>query len=904
MSNKKLSKGLTRRQALIQHGLTPTEIHKLIKDSKTDFIQSGVKNASNLPFDISKRIEFLSQNISKAEAQKIILEWVSHNVEHSTESTIDEILITLDESSPDQESDDLNKENWRSLLKLWSNEPDNKKAREYVFGGLRGKPEKNPSSTNFTDDLDRGKSILDGTLVDVAKGDAFGSFISALVEASQGKPRIAEEFIDELKSIKNPASEKMAAMLQGLIEKRLSAINFDQYELDSSLSAERLSQLDADSYTVVARMVTNGGTGHKFFRIIGLVIGSALYSLSKEDSQRLFPLSGSAILFASKAPSYQLPHLSDWVIEIRPIEEATGEHTSRFEVRELLRRVYDIHPLPYSSDEPDRIREWILDNAKASEGGASIFHLSDGYLVKFKTTQPRIDEPLECFTIHRAFKFDNRTVIIEDLGRPTSFIDCSPPDILIRKLLNFTKVTEGLPKLTNAQISRLAEVASDELAKGHLSSAIQRLCGNIKNLYANHVVASDLIRDLLELPQIAEQVEELKEEVRENYEQQLKLEKRELAELRVQKAQLENSIEENKQASSKLATKLADRVRSVYKKAADDGIELLADVALLKPFLSQPIIAGTDKSPVDEIQPDFSQFDACDVIDDLEYLEYQVGTYARNHAIRVAALSESVSLMLKYGVLGSGLKSKEYFADGFSAVATSGLQCTVSISTDIFSWEDVLNLPAYNTPFVSPLSLGSLIEAAQRASLPVLINLVGTNRAPMEAFLPEILSFAGAAGIGRTLAWRCKVNHYNSVHLHLPIYFLMSFVEGKSTYKIPKDLGTLVPFLPSADIWESDKPPTELPFRPSKLEFLNSKLDVFSYQKVDKLHHRKFLDLPIGVKENTVVFENLCMAIARSDVSQLDEIITKNSDNDFQAVIRAYIEGPEFEMIRSLHSAE
>lgn len=904
MNIKKPKTGLTRRQALIQCGLTPTEIHKLIKDCKTDFIKSGVRNASNLPVDISRRIDFLSQNISKPEAQRIILEWVSKNIVHSVDTTIENVVLTLEGSNNSQEADEQHKEIWRSLLKMWSDQPNNSEVLAYVFGGLRGKPEKDMAPTSFVEDLDRGKGILDGTLVDVAKGDAFGSFISALVEVSQGKPRIAEEFIDEIKAIKNPASEKMASMLQGLIDKRISELNSDQYNLITSHSAEHLSQLDTDSFTVVARMVTNGGTGHRFFRITGVVIGNALYSLSKEDSIRLFPLSGSAILFASKAPTYHLPYLSDWIIKVQSIEESTGEHTSRFEVREIIRRVYDIHEIPYSSDDPERIREWIVNTSKTSEGSASIFHLVDGYLVKFKNSQPRLDEPLECFTIPRAFKFDNRSVVIDDLGRPTSFIDCSSPEILIRKLLSVTKVSESLPKLTNAQISRLAEVASDELDTGHLSSSIQRLCGSIKNLYANYEVSNDLIRDFLELPQIEEQLHALKVEIREKYEEQLNQEKRELSELRMQKNQLEKSIEEQKQAGSRLASKLSDKINNVFKKAADDGLDVLAEVALLKPFINSESSARTRSEPESHVKLDLSNFKGKDSIDDLEYLEYQLVTYARINSIRLPVLKQSVSLMLSYGILGAGHKSKTIFSNAFSAIATSGLQCTVSISTDIFSWDDVLNLPAYDTPFVSPHSLGMVIQAAQSASIPVLVNINGANRAPMESFLPEVLSFAGVSGIGRTLSWRDKGNSYNSVQVESPLYFVMTFVEGKSTYKITKEFGTLIPFLPSADIWESDKPSMSLPFTPSRIDFSKSKLDVNSYLRSDKILHRKYLEMPIGNMEDYIAFSKLCMAIARCDVNQIQEIITKADDGDLQSGLRAYIESPEFEMIRTLISKE
>ena len=63
----------------------------------------------------------------------------------------------------------------------------------------------------------------------------------------------------------------------------------------------------------------------------------------------------------------------------------------------------------------------------------------------------------------------------------------------------------------------------------------------------------------------------------------------------------------------------------------------------------------------------------------------------------------------------------------------------------------------------------------------------------------------------------------------------MTFVEGKSTYKIPKEFGTLIPFLPSADIWEADKPTVNLPFSPSKIDFSKIQIRKIGNNEVELL---------------------------------------------------------------------
>jgi hypothetical protein len=103
------------------------------------------------------------------------------------------------------------------------------------------------------------------------------------------------------------------------------------------------------------------------------------------------------------------------------------------------------------------------------------------------------------------------------------------------------------------------------------------------------------------------------------------------------------------------------------------------------------------------------------------------------------------------------------------------------------------NLPA--------LSLGQLMMCYQDISRPLLIELRGFNRFPPESVLNEILAINDPSEKNSALAWRDSSGIYHSLNVRAPIFFILTFTSGRSTFPIAGDQAYLLPILDTDLNW-------------------------------------------------------------------------------------------------------
>jgi len=900
MTKKKLLKNITRRQAIFQFGLTPIEISKLIHDKRIDFIKCGVRNANNVPTEVSKKVDFLAHNASNEQALYEVLDWVATNIESSAAYELKEIFQLLGDIGGHLDHTEEVKPYWRELLYRWSQQPDNVQISSFVFSRLKDATKVVASTKSLREDIATGTEIYDGTLEDIADDDAFGHFISALESLYRGRLLHAEENLDHLRSVSTASSSMMADLVEKILDDKSRSLSLGIQQTVPSKTFLGLSGIDVESFFVIGRMSTQRDEGHQFFRITGLLIGTSLYSLSVDEAKRLFPLSGSAILFASKVPSsYSFPQSSDWLLTIRPIEIDSSSQNTRYEVIEVTRRIYEVVSVPFSSEEAELAREYILNNQYKPEGGLPFFQLKGGALVKFKSDRPKLDEPLQQYSVNLAYEFDNRLIIIDEPKKLSAFIDCSPIELQIKKLLNFLKASDSLPSFSNAEIARFADLAQQDSSTGNPSSYIERVLASIQNLSANRELARQVVDEIMTLPTLVEELEERKAKILEKYKSDIRSEKNELSILRNERRLLEESLADQRSQNEKLISKLNERLVAAYNSASNNGLDILTQAAILKPFLqasSTPTPPGSKMATVTEV--DLSVYRNTQTIDDLDLLQFQIATLSRRSSLNFNTLGSSVLLMLRYGLIGTSWDLCTTYADCLSAVLTAGLSCSISLSTDVFSWEDILNLPVSDAPFDCPLCFGSLIERAQTENLPILVKVIGVNRAPVEAFIVELLSYSGIAGLGRSISWRKQGGIYQSIRISTPIYILTSFVSGPSAFKASNIYKDVIPVLPPIDIWTSGREPMEVNFAKSRFLLKNS--DVHKLRKTYSNLGRAYLDLHSPDFRSFDCFERTIFSLSNLDAEEIADILNGYPDENVKNKILDYVRSTSFSGFKAI----
>ena len=106
--------------------------------------------------------------------------------------------------------------------------------------------------------------------------------------------------------------------------------------------------------------------------------------------------------------------------------------------------------------------------------------------------------------------------------------------------------------------------------------------------------------------------------------------------------------------------------------------------------------------------------------------------------------------------------------------------------------------------------LGNLLELWQGQEFPLAVVLNGFNRVPAEAIMTELLDGGNFLRESRNYVWKKPNGEVKNLILKAPVFFILNFAYGNSTFPIPKVYASEIPlisgeFLDDSDLKEDDE---------------------------------------------------------------------------------------------------
>ena len=796
----KLFKG--KMQALVSIGLGKANVHRFIKDKSIALTMAGVRNAKNVPNEFERRVEFIATLLEHPEHAAIFLDWIAeHKVLEATIEATDAIH-QLAAMEPKSAIGPGHEHLWRSILFSLAANPNSMEIRAFLNDVPKepthgsDKPEKGEGRR----ELDEALRVANGEPVAEPKDPLLTTFITGIAAIVEGNQDAVEKAFGELGSNSKPVAKQYAALFEALLQRRLGArLGRAGLEVRDSRRSLPAGISRQEQYQVLGRMISPIAPGHRFFDIFAVIHEGGVHKLGKAEAESLFPRRGSAILFASKAAGQVVPVGSEWILTLKLIDE-THDHASQYEVASIDRRLSEVLPINHKSSEPDKIRA-AISSYRPSASAAPVFELADGYLLPMGSFPPNFAEPIGYLEALVAYELDGRKLVVDGIGTADSFLDCSPPELSIKRLFKARSELDGIPQITKAQVARLADLAASEANDGCLGSSIRRAKGHVDDLLATKEEISLVVQELLATPTVNASLEAEKQRILAEFETSLEGHRQEMGALLGKKEQLEAGIKKLHEQQQAQASRLAEQIRGAFEKATGDGAKLLSSVALLAPFMrDKPEMARDDALPTIKASGTPAR-EATAILGGI------VG-FAHKHGLPQTVLCQVIASSIANGLVGLSGKATPLFQQAIAVTLAGKLSVTISLSGDMFGWSDVLNAPVSTSLQGYPaMTLGEFIALTQRSKVPVHVSIVGANRIPPESYMDELLSVAGFGGIGNAISWRRFDGKLCSARLVMPVFFSLTCVNGKSTFQISPPLAQILPFINCDADWDKRSPP-------------------------------------------------------------------------------------------------
>ena len=769
---------------LIALGLGEADVHRFLKEKHAALTLAGVKNASNVPQDINKRVAFLERLFDRQEHLNVLLNWVS---------TLDDLGEMTDPTKAIEEIATLDAEfsqrtRYHSPLAIYSHWLVEGPKLKWHLGVSKTSPKKDNAqapadkSKPRLKELDEALRIVKGETIAEPTDPVFTTFIVAITELAKGNRDATERALLKLGSESRPNGKAYAELVSTLIGSRFHSSPCPNGLEVRQAKAELPTGIEGqEHYQALGRMTNPLGPGHRFFEIFAILHERNLYKIGKAEASRLFPNRGSAIAFAAKMTGQSIPQGSEWALTIKMNDGASDQASCRFSVESIDHRLHGVLTIPHKSSEPNSIRNWI-SSANPGAGNIPVFELADGYLLPVTHFPPNFDEPLGYLNSLVSYEVDGRRLVVDQFGAPDGFLDCSPPAITIRRLFKARSEMVDIPKLTKTQVQKLADLAARESESGGIRSGIERAKGDVENLLAMEEELSFVVHEFLKDKNVLESLDAEKQRILAEFEKDLEGRRKEIDDLLLQEKRVVAEIKQLRAKQTALTDGLGEHLKAAFKIAADDGLGVLSTVAVLSPFL-QPEQASPKQDTLNTIKAVGSPArSAKEIIGGILGLGWRYG-------LPQGTLCQAIAFSKANGLVGFHGKATPLFQEAISLTLAGNLSATVSLSVDMFGWGDILDAPvATSRDDLPAMSLGEFIALAQRSAVPAHVSIVGANRLPPESYFPELLAIAGFGGLGKTISWRGFDGRFYTAKLVSPIFFSFTFAYGKSTFQISNPL--------------------------------------------------------------------------------------------------------------------
>ncbi len=817
-------------EEMLRMGTEEHEITRCLHESKKRLILAKAK-ADNLPKKAEQERQFVMG--LNAKALDVIREWFRLNASFDEGNDIAGTLEKLESTTipmGDGDHGETAKSLWRQVLKAYVSIDCPSSVVEFV----RGSEE---SSQKSGVKLKSERKLPSVELRETARSKGTHSKSEEKVDPiAQARPtKVAQS--PHPKAV--DADKSNAKIVKAPIEsfRKLESITQDAFDKTSFSQKKGLVTQRALSHIpatvrphecqflgTVKRILD---TGQIFVHVECLLYEDELIELSLDQAKKFFPTLGDVTAFRSTLrDTYREGEAGIWTAALGNTDKGT-----HYVISDHITRVFDVISLPHASNEPDKVRQWLQDIYRSRIDIAPVFLLTDGLTLRLHgdtndPTKHNFDTPIDGYWNLKATRMSSgRIVVVNPLPVADMKYDCAPHETLIKRLIKNKATSDAFPPFTKAQIHALVDFAG--ATENDCSSlSVLRAKERLLVVEVTRELLDEFILDLLGLPSVQEGIEAQKKKVIAAFESEMSNLTLEIGDLRRQREVASKELEKQKQLAQaeidrskkkiqQHEVELGKKIKAVFERASQEGVEVLAQSALFKAIFSGDSKKETSlvqtHSDVQVLQSEFVESRRLP-----NQLKEEKGHAIKNSrellkAIQrtsaVSGLSESMlasvvassSACPVVGLVGNRVKR---VVNALSSIISDGVTCEVSVAGDMFGIGDLLRSPALirSGDNAWSTSLGNFLEHQQGSGNASVIELRGINRVPPESLLPELAEFRVATSTA-AVCWIDESQHSRVTQVTAPIIFVSTFVQGRSTFPIEGVLLEVVPIVQVDEGW-------------------------------------------------------------------------------------------------------
>lgn len=608
---------------LLAKGTHEGELRRFFSESRAMLLLKKGR-VQNLPVRRSDRIRVLCDRDRLPESTDgVVREWFHKNITMADPMSVEDVLADLElyeqlgETIPDDTSSRLARS---ALVHLFQLEPSkeligflaNRAGQDVTAAERSDEPMHHPSIATSTEQNDE-LAPVDASASDVSDctgltfthaatlllGDEIetGSFSTGYTETQRRALRAA---LLVRRGKASDAQVELATLTPGTPEYSLVERCLQQFRESTSdgfrshaglvrgiriVNPEVLTDLSGlEPFDIVGVCVKNL-ENLAFVRPLALVRDGGLYALTQELRSRLFPESGDVL--AHRASGRRLPQRGEivrWIVE----EKDTVAGKTRFHFVEDPGQIIEVIDVPFFSEEPDEIRQYIRDLMGRRSFVAPpypIFLLEDEIAIAApKSADPRREDTYspawQAWTDLECWLLEGRLFCLGLPRTPARAIDLSPLDAAFRKAIRLLS-EERRGALTKSAINDLAAQIR-AITSGEFGPRIGRIAAALDEVAFEAETIDSLIPVIVGRPEIQHRVEEIvQEQVAEERKEQAWL-KAEIEQLKKKNADLARKGRELESQIQQRSEEIESSVRLAFDRAITDGATSLANALIFR----------------------------------------------------------------------------------------------------------------------------------------------------------------------------------------------------------------------------------------------------------------------------------------------------------------------------------
>jgi hypothetical protein len=785
-------------------------------------------------------------------ALEIVRVWFSKKAKFEQDPSFENAVKYFKDLEFDDYSDESSKKYWRAILCAYCQKNPDEKVVEF----LQKQPESKIRKSKPIEPIEptKPKEKLNLISVDsksltncieslknqeaIDQAEPLYIFALGVIAAAKNEIKTVEEISKAIFENKISDSKKVCEVFDQIL--KATSSQKKSLKLNPSANAETFGYIDPEQTFTLATITNHLSSGQFFARVEGVLVGDKLVILSSAEAKEIFKFSGDITGYKNKLTSNHY----DGEIGLWRVVHQNTEKKTQYAITEHQGRVYEIIEIPHGSDDPDSVRTWIQTIYKQLPGIYPIFELKDGLLVRAHweltdVSNTKFEKALDIFEDLQAFLTpQGKRIVIGPLPVSSKKYDCAPVGTLIKRILRVHDTSLEFPAFTKNQ----AQLAADFLSSQDveiLESNLNRTKVRLQNAANVREQIEESIQLILAIPEVANAVESEKSRIIAEFIKNRISEENVLIRMRAEQTQVLESIDAAKKTAKQIEVDISKQIKNAFERASKEGVKTLAEVAVFKSILTESTSLVESKKiavPTNQILNPLKTITQGNPIQSITELSNSLSRAATASNLSPQLIQYIASALLASSATGLVGKRRSLIAPTIASVFSSGIYCQLSVGADVFSPADLmLRTVAVFTPlsrFAMPL--GDFIDYQTETGQVCIVDVLGSNRAPLDSYIPELIEHASNLKSSLCLPWTDSKGNSRGGYDIPPLFFLLNFVSGKSTFPISNEMFDVIPLCDVSHKWgdeDEEQSIIKLPNRHIEINYLHELLKSFKSEK-------------------------------------------------------------------------